>query len=171
MAAPPPGVRAALRSASASSCRSTLSIGAWVPSARTRSRAAVARPAGEPPVPGGVQRGHGSPAGVTSALRRGCRTNPRRGHWSRSTGGLRKWPSRSSAITRGLRPGAAPPLWHPRPRARSTFPETALCDTLREYQDAQKREEERCAIGGRSPWPPTSGTGRQHPRRQGPQGA
>jgi hypothetical protein len=64
VAAPPPGVRARGGCTTASSPRS-LSIGAWVPSARTRSRAAVARPAGQPPVPRGARGGtHPQPASL-----------------------------------------------------------------------------------------------------------
>jgi hypothetical protein len=108
--APPRGSRRQLavrRYARGSSTAGADRVSARVPSSRERRSGRRDAPPG---------------SGSAPAPRRGCCTKPRLARWIRSKAGLRKWPSRSSRANCGSPRGPAQRLWHPLPRAGSTFP-------------------------------------------------
>jgi hypothetical protein len=64
------------------------------------------------------------------AIHGGCCTNPGRGRWIVSNGGFRNRPPHPSREPPPSRGRHTPPLWRPSPRSRSSFSETALCDSV-----------------------------------------
>jgi hypothetical protein len=71
-----------------------------------------------------------SPFGLALAFARGCRTNPRRPHWSRCTGGVENAESIRSSAARSTRPGRSHRLAEPFQRRSPSFSRTGLCDSL-----------------------------------------
>src|SRR5664279_5360144 len=75
--------------------------------------------------------------GCAPAFRRGCRTKPRRPHWSLSKGGVRRAETRFSDTAPPVRQRRAQLLQWPSQRTQPRFSQTTLCDSLRPEQASQ----------------------------------
>jgi hypothetical protein len=83
------------------------------------------------------------------AGRRGCRTKPRRPHWSLSKGGVRRAETRFSDTAPPVRQRRAQLLQRPSQRTQPRFSQTTLCDSLRPERQRRARRWRR-PLGHRS---------------------